>query len=171
MITPTPIHALTLSEIPSFYHLFATILSSEFSEYSATVVKYLLGKMYTKEAFHYWLDNNLKTIYVVEQDSTMAGFVVIDGPYGGVSLCRWLGVLPQYQKKGLGSLLVQGWLRLAQSQGCHKAEVAVRPDVKSFYEKNGLICEGRRKKSYFGYDQYIFGKVIGEVHEENLLRY
>jgi GNAT superfamily N-acetyltransferase len=79
---------------------------------------------------------------------------------GGVSLLRWLGVKRTHQKKGLGRQLITAWLKLATDQGCHKAEVAAQPEAKEFYAKVGLNLEGHRIKSYFGIDQYIFGKVL-----------
>jgi GNAT superfamily N-acetyltransferase len=102
----------------------------------------------------------MKFIFVPKVDNQIVGFAVVDEPYGGVSLLRWLGVRKEFQKHGIGSALIHNWIDLARQQHCHKAEVAAQPEAKEFYAKMGLELEGHRKKSYFGIDQYIFGKVL-----------
>lgn len=158
------IFLLKHDQLDSFLGVFEHILSTEFPGYSKNVVRYFLDKIYTKHNFSWWLTQG-QTILVAQDNETIVGFAVIDAPYGGVSLCRWLGVLKSFQKKGKGTQLVQAWIKNAVSQGCHKVEVAGQPEAKGFYEKMGLALEGKRTLSYFGIDQYIFGKVIGIPHE------
>ena len=164
------IHILKKNELDIFFSAFSHILTTEFTQYQKNVVRYLLDKIYSLDNYKYWLENNLKTILVARENDTIIGFTVIDEPYGGVSLCRWLGVSKSYQNKGIGSALVKKWLEFATSQGCHKAELAAVTSAKCCYEKAGLELEGLRKLSYFGIDQYIFGKIIGEVKESTIIR-
>jgi len=165
MITP-----LTYAELPSFFPVFSSVLSNEFPSYSKKTVRYLLEEMYTPTNFTYWLKNRLKTIFVAKNEAqTIIGFAVIDEPYGGVSLCRWLGVVKEYQKMGVGSALVEMWIEQAIKTRCHKVELAAQPTAREFYEKAGLTLEGLRKKSYFGIDQYVFGKVVADPQANKLL--
>ncbi len=147
--------------VGEFITLFQTILKHEFPGYSAESLAYFFTQGYTKSNFSYWISNKMKTVLMAyDETSIPLGFAVIDESYGGVSLCRWLGVLKTHQKKGIGRLLITTWEEIAKKQNCHKLELAAQPQAKEFYEKVGLICEGFRKKSYFGIDQYIFGKIL-----------
>lgn len=154
------IEAMSSSQLPEFWLLFKTVLETEFPGYSKETVRNFLEKYYSEANFRYYLDNKLKNILIAKNGEKMVGFAVIDEPYGGVSLLRWLGVQKEYQKKGVGKQLITSWLEQAIERGAHKAEVAAQPEAKEFYEKVGLEFEGHRKKSYFGIDQYIFGKVL-----------
>ena len=151
---------LTLSDLHPFWLLFKEVLETEFPGYSKDTVSNFLNKLYTEASYRYYLENDLKSILVARDNGEMIGFAVIDEPYGGVSLLRWLGVKKQYQKKGIGKQLIRVWLETAVKQGCHKAEVAAQPEAKEFYAKSGLELEGYRKQSYFGIDQYLFGKAL-----------
>lgn len=154
------ISKLTTTQNSTFYPLFVSILRSEFPGYTTITLDYLLEKVYTEQNFYYWLQEDLKTILVASIDDTFVGFAVIDSLYGGVSLLRWLGVSKEHQRKGIGKRIIIEWEKIALTQGAHKMEVASQPEAREFYAKAGLNLEGKRIKSYFGIDQYIFGKVI-----------
>jgi len=168
---PLLISTLTKDDVGGFFPVFATAMKTVFPCYSGKIIDFFLERVYTPINFVYWLNNNLKTVIVAKQNSQIVGFAVIDQPYGGVSFCRWLAVLPQHQKKGVGTKLVESWEDLAKKQGCHKLELASQPLAKKFYEKAGLILEGERKLSYFGVDQFVFGKIINKPNEENTIKY
>jgi len=158
----THIQLLNNSDLHEFWLLFKELLESDFPGYTKETVRNFLNNLYNEINFKYYLSNNLKSILVAKKNNEIVAFAVIDEPYGGVSLLRWLGVKKQFQKKGIGKQLVQAWFELARQQHAHKAEVAAQPEAKAFYTKAGLELEGHRKKSYFGIDQYIFGKVLSE---------
>lgn len=163
------IEPLKTDDMHEFWSTFKDVLQSEFPGYTKKVVDHFLKNLYSERNFHYYLQTGQKSIFVAKINGTIVGFAVIDEPYGGVSLCRWLGVKRELQKQGIGSALIQTWLELAKKQGCHKAEVAAQPEAKEFYEKVGLALEGKRKKSYFGIDQYIFGQVLAEPKENFII--
>lgn len=156
------IHAIHQTEVDRFWNLFVEILQSQFPGYSKKVLSFMTEKIYTRTAFIYWLSQSMKTVFVATDKTVPVGFAVIDEPYGGVSFCRWLGLKPEYQRKGIGTSLINIWIDHAVSSGCHKVEVAAQPVARDFYKKVGLTEEGMRKSSYFGIDQYVFGKVIGQ---------
>jgi len=162
---------LKKEDIGSFYPVFAQAIQNLFPSYTPKTADFLLNKVYTPTNFIYWLSRDLKTIFTAEVAQEVAGFAIVDQPYGGVSFCRWLAVLPKHQKKGLGKKLIEAWITLAKSQGCHKIELASQPLAKIFYEKAGLSLEGERKLSYFGVNQFIFGKVINKIDERLMLKY
>lgn len=164
------INSITHSEVDIFWNLFVEILESQFPGYSKKVITFMVEKIYSRNFFIYWLNHSIKTVFLVYADNKAVGFAVIDEPYGGVSFCRWLGIKKEYQRQGIGTKLIQKWLDLARQSGCHKAEVAAQPTARDFYKKVGLVEEGMRVCSYFGIDQYVFGKVIGKPNDEVMTR-
>lgn len=166
----TRVIKLAPQEVKDFWLVFAELLRTKFPGYSEKIIRYFLEKIYTQSSYVYWLENNMKTVLVAKDNEIIVGFAVIDEPYGGVSFCRWLGVKQEYQKKGIGTMLINAWIDLAKSQHCHKVEIASQPEAKDFYEKVGLNQEGERKLSYFGITQYVFGKVIGKPDEEEMTK-
>ncbi|OGD52801.1 hypothetical protein A3J78_02160 [Candidatus Beckwithbacteria bacterium RBG_13_35_6] len=164
------VEALKLQELDSFWQVFKIVLSKDFPGYSPKVVDYFLNKLYNQASFNYWLNSGYKTVLVAKFGNTIIGFAVIDKPYGGVCFCRWLGILKNFRKKGAGKKIIAAWIQYAKEYGCHKVEVASQPNAKIFYQKCNLDFEGKRKLSYFGIDQYIFGKVISEQNDEVMIR-
>jgi GNAT superfamily N-acetyltransferase len=165
----TTIKRIKKDSVFHFWQLFKKILHQGFSDYSPKVREFFLKQVYTPSAFIYWIKNKQKTVFVAYQDEKPVGYAVIDRPYGGVCFCRWLGVLEEQQKKGIGRKLVEQWLEYAKSQRCHKVEIASQISAAPFYQKVGLDKEGERKLSYFGIDQIIFGKVIGKPDQEAMV--
>lgn len=164
---------LNKQDVNQFLPVFAQILETEFPGYTKNVVRYFLDKIYTKINFEWWLSQRQKIIIATipgENPIDIVGFAVIDAPYGGVSFCRWLGLKKEYQHKGIGTQIIDKWRELAIQSGCHKMEVASQPTAKEFYAKMGLKLEGIRQLSYFGIDQYIYGKVIGLPTDEVMTR-
>jgi ribosomal protein S18 acetylase RimI-like enzyme len=165
------IRSISAQDIDPFHALFTQVLSTDFPNYSPIVLNHFFNTTYSKLNFLYWIENKLKSVLVaIENTETFVGFAVIDDPYGGVSLCRWLGVAKNKQRSGIGSRLVETWIDLAKKQGCHKAEVASQPQARGFYQKAGLQEEGMRKCSYFGIDQYLFGLTIGSPNQAILIK-
>lgn len=164
------IRAIDQTEIDPFWNLFVEILQTQFPGYTKKVLRFMIEKIYTRTSYIYWLNKSMKTVFLATDNNSAIGFIVIDEPYGGVSFCRWLGLKPEYQRKGIGTQLIKIWIDHAISEGCHKIEVAAQPTAQKFYKKVGLAEEGLRKSSYFGIDQSVFGKVIGKPNDEIMTR-
>jgi len=161
---------LTQSDVKDFYDTFSEVIRSEFPGYTPKVVEYLLSKIYSRYAYEYWIRNNLKTVVIAKVNNEIVGFADIDNPYGGVSLLRRLGVKKEHQRAGIGSKLIKAWEELARTQHAHKMEVAAQPEAKEFYAKMGLKLEGMREKSFFGINQYIFGKILSDPSDEGITK-
>ena len=162
------IEKLQASQISRFHRLFVELMREGF-DYAPKIKEYFITRRYTVANFKYWLKNDYKGVLVAEEKDII-GFLVYDMPYGGVLLCRWLGVLKEYRGRGAGKMLVEQAVREAKALGCHKIELAGHLKAKEFYEKCGFKLEGFREKSYFGEDQYLFGKIVGEMEEERILK-
>ena len=163
------IQKISPSQIPQFYQVFRQVMGEGF-DYTPRIKKYFITRRYTIANFKYWLENDYKGVFVVEEKDII-GFLVYDMPYGGVLLCRWLGVLKEYRGEGAGRMLIEQAVREARVLGCHKIELAGQLKAKKFYEKCGFKMEGFREKSYFGEDQYLFGRVIGELDEQKVVNF
>ena len=161
---------LSQQDVDKFYPVYSSVLKTEFPGYSSDVINYLLNRIYTPASLKFWIQKNEKFIYAALHDDQIVGFALIDLPYGGVSFCRWLGVVTQYQKQGCGTELIAAGQKHACAYHAHKMEVASQPEAKEFYEKIGFIFEGLRKSSYFGIDQYLFGKIIAQPNSTNMTR-
>ena len=182
------IEKLTFQDLDLFWQVFSKVLQTDFPGYTKAVVDYFLNKAYTRANFNYWLSTDWKIVLAAKTEghpkallpekgptastfrhvgfrAGIIGFAVLDKPYGGVCFCRWLGVLAEFRNQGVGKKLIEAWLNYAKNSGCHKAEVASQPEAKDFYKKCNLDLEGKRKLSYFGIDQYIFGRVINQPRD------
>jgi GNAT superfamily N-acetyltransferase len=164
------IEKLQFRDLDSFWQVFSQLLQTDFPGYSKRVVDFFLNKIYIKDNFRQWLMTGWKIVLLAKRDGQAVGFAVLDKPYGGVCFCRWLGVLKDYRKKGVGKRLIQETINYAKNYGCHKIELASQSEAKKFYQKTGLVLEGRRDVSYFGIDQFIFGKVIGQPKDEVMVK-
>lgn len=159
------IEKLRKRNLAEFWRVFAVLLRNDFSGYTKRVVNNFLNNTYTQRCFDYWLTTGWKEILVAKRSWKIIGFLVFDKPYGGVCFCRWLGVLPEFRKKNIGKKLIERWIGLSRDYGCHKVELASQSSSRNFYSKAGLKLEGKRRLSYFGIDQYIFGKVIAKPND------
>lgn len=164
------IEKLQPRDLDAFWQVFSQVLRSDFPGYTKAVINYFLNRIYTKKAFNYWLLSSWKIVLVAKLEERIVGFAVLDKPYGGVCFCRWLGILKGFRNKGIGKRLIKEWINYATSLGCHKVELASQPEAKDFYKKCNLDLEGKRQMSYFGIDQFIFGKVIGKPKDEAMTR-
>jgi len=164
------IEELQAKEVDFFWPVFSQIIKTGFPGYSSAVVDYFLSKIYTPQAFKQWLATGWKSILVAKKKAMIVGFAVLDKPYGGVSFCRWLAVVENSRRQGIGRKLISSWLALAKEKGCHKLEIASQPEAKDFYQQIGLELEGKRSLSYFAIDQFIFGKVIGRPSDQAMTK-
>lgn len=173
------VEKLKREDLDEFWQAFSQVMKKDFPGYSKVVVDYFLTRMYSKHNFDFWLKTGWKIVLAAHaknakdvdaKGAEIAGFAVLDKPYGGVCFCRWLGVLPELRKNGIGKRLIEAWINYAENYGCHKVEIASQSESKEFYRKCGLNLEGKRNLSYFGIDQFIFGKVIGEPEDGVMIR-
>lgn len=164
------IDTLSTQGINEFYQVFTTVLKEDFPGYTQAVINYFLTKAYNISSYHYWITTGWKIVFIAREEGKIIGFAVVDKPYGGVCFCRWLGVLKDFRQKGAGIMLIQKWEEYAKTYGCHKIEIASQPEAKPFYDKCRLNLEGMRKLSYFGIDQYIYGKVLANPKDEIMIK-
>ena len=104
-------------------------------------------------------------IFVAESDGRVVGFLMLEWPGTGwnrTAEIGWVAVLPENQRKGIGSALMARMEGHARNKGFRK--VYVEPSVENktpihFYVENGYKPEAIRKDWYRdGEDSVILGK-------------
>lgn len=164
------IEFLKQNEVSEFCQVFNKLLIADFPGYSKKVIDFLLNKVYTPQAFAYWLTIGWRPVILAKVNNKIVGFAVMDKPYGGVAFLRWLGVLKEFRHQGVGKHLIQSVVVYAKDYGCHKLEVAAQTQASEFYRKVGLELEGKRRLSYFGIDHFIYGKILGVPKDEVMIK-
>lgn len=154
------IREVTKGEIDRFYLVFSSVLKEGFPEYSQKLVDFFLTKDFSQEVFKKDYCRQLTILSAIEEEK-IVGFLVFDKLYGGVSYCNWLGVVKEYRGRGIGRQLMEKWEEAVLSAGGHKLLLLTQAEKnRVFYQKCGFNQEGFEKKSWFGLDSWIFGKVI-----------
>ena len=104
-------------------------------------------------------------IFVAGVDGKIVGFLMLQWPGTGwnrIAEIGWIAVLPDYQKKGIGSSLIQKMEQYAKEKGMRKVYVEPSSENKiavHFYIENGYKPEGMRKDWYRdGEDSVMLGK-------------
>ena len=97
---------------------------------------------------------------------------VVDGKIVGTvtghigTMCmhvKSFAVVPQYQCKGIGSLLLSTLESIARDSGCHKISLCTAwsmIEAAQLYAKLGYIMEGYLRDQFFGEDLAVFGKCL-----------
>ena len=103
------------------------------------------------------MDNTLFRVSVFDGDKIIAMARVI----GDISLCYYIKdviVLPEYQGKGIGRMLIEELLNFINTQGVPDTHISVElcamPDKIPFYEKFGFSAnEAKRLRIMYHVDQ------------------
>ncbi len=83
-----------------------------------------------------------------------------------------LAVNPQYQRQGLGQMLLNSLLKIAQSRGLERATLEVRPSnlaALSLYEKFGFQIAGTRRRYYKDNDEDALILWLGGIQDPKFL--
>lgn len=165
------INKLKTSDIDKFFKVFCNVIGEGFPEYSPQLIEFILKKDFSKKYFLSKLKEKEINILTASQGSEIVGFLVEEKIYGGVGYCNWLGVIKQKRGKGIGRSLLQKWEKEIKNKGGHKLMLITQAEKdRGFYKKCGFDEEGYEKKSWFGLDSWIFGKVISEFKPRSTYR-
>lgn len=159
------------SEAEKVYEVFSSILKDSFPEYSPRLIKFFLTKDFPPSSWRKKLEGNKITVFGAYDRGRIVGILVTDKLYGGVSYCTWLGVLKEFQGRGIGRKLVEKWEQKIKKIGGHKLMLITQEETnRGFYKKLRFNEEGFEEKSWFGLDCWKFGKVIGEPKPDIFLK-
>ncbi len=164
------VRRITKNEIKPFQKFFQRIISEAFTEYPPEVLDFFINKDFADAFLKKSLEKWDYVVLLAIDNSEIIGFLVREKLYGGVSFCTWLAVDQKYRGQGIGSKLVDFWEKEVLKEKGHKLMlVAPSEEACRFYLKKGFEEEGYEKKSWFGLDYWIFGKIIAEPHPEVFL--
>ncbi len=158
---------MTIIDLPAlrldeFYQVFSELMHEGYADFPLELREYFLSKDYPQASFSFWLERNVRKILVALEDDKIAGFLIGDHTYGGVGFISWLGVLPSFRRRQFASALLQEYEKYAKSKNAHLLELFAGNNVKAFYERLGFTCVGHREHGYYGQENNIMDKVIGE---------
>jgi ribosomal protein S18 acetylase RimI-like enzyme len=165
------IEKLVLKDLNGFFKVFEEVIREGFPYYSKNLQDYFTKKDYSKKVFTKNLKEKKRAIFIALVGGEMTGFLVADKPYGGVSFAPWLGVKREFRGKGVGRKLMSYWEKWAKRKGAHSLLLSTsNRKTKDFYLKCGFKYFGTEKKTYFGLDHHVFGKLISKPNERKILR-
>lgn len=166
------VRSIDEKDIDTFYDIFVRCLKTEYPEYSEKMINHFLTRQqsFTKENIAFWLKNHFNYAFLGYIDTELAGFALGRNVDLGVSFLSWLGILPEFQRKGLGRKLLESWETFSKEKGAHVIHVYSFARDLPFYEKCGYHVLALDKKAWFGVDHYILRKHIQEPREENYLK-
>jgi GNAT superfamily N-acetyltransferase len=152
----------TIKDIEMFWNLFRSSVKNLFPEYSVSVkaINEIFRKRFSKNVFRQRIQEKNLIVLIASRGKNPAGFLVANLPSGGMSLVIWLAVIANFQKIGIGSLLLRKYERIAKKQEIHKINLWTYKRNLSFYKKNGYKLAGFIPKAYYGVDGYILYKSI-----------
>jgi len=98
-------------------------------------------------------------LLAAREDGAIAGLLVGTAPEGGVATIVWVLVDPKRQRRHIGSKLMDEACRRYTEMSAHKVKLTV-PDEQTvkFYEKQGLVVEGRHPNHWWKMDFWAMGK-------------
>lgn len=144
-----------------FFELYKAIAESDFNKWSREAKDRWYSVDYSLEYWKDLLTEGELPIFVAFNNVTMLGYVMLEGINFGVGYLGWIGVLKEFQGKGIGKQLIAAIEKWARENGIHKLELETQePELQAFYEKQGFVLEGIRKNSWQHLDNYMFGKVL-----------
>ena len=76
---------------------------------------------------------------LLRKDGLALGTVRLDLSNGAAGVVRLVAIMPEYQRQGLGRILMSEVERLSAKHGLERLEVHAAPDAVPFYEKLGWV--------------------------------
>jgi len=165
------IRRITEEDFLDFWLVFKRVIMEGFPEYPLSVRQFFVGKDFVNT----YLKKEIKDwdfmVWLAKEAREILGFLVVEELYGGVSYADWIGVLPEYQGRGVGSGLIHFWEEKVLEEKGHKLLLlAPSNGRKQFYLKLGFKEEGLEEKSWYGVNHWLFGKLIASPESKVILK-
>ncbi len=159
----------TSDQIEEFYSFFSKSVTELFPEYTVLTREYFIEKDYTKEWMKGVISKQDKILFVARNGKDIAGYLLVNKVYGGVSVASWLAVFKDYQKIGVASTLMKMWESFAIDNHAHALQLWTTDKNVSFYIKRGFVNAGIFKDGWFGIDMPMLYKPLRKSKEKNYL--
>lgn len=117
---------------------------------TAAIENELFGVPWTEKILEENLDNKLYSVYIVQKDEEITGYICFMTVAGESELLR-IAVSTSCQRQGIAARLMDFMLEKLKTEGVRNITLEVRSRNKaaiSLYEKYGFKVEGVRKRYY-----------------------
>jgi len=111
------------------------------------------------DEWHHWL--NVHGIVIAEADDRVIGFGGIDTT--AREHLRWLYLLPEFQRSGVGSRILSDLERVAWKSGLQSIRLHATPNAVQFYAKRGYTLVPRNQQLGHDHDGVEMIKMRKEV--------
>lgn len=163
------IEDLTKDSIPSFYEVFCNLMREGYDNFSPKLQEHFINFDYPLKNWYYWYEKSLRKVLLAKSDSDeVIGFIVGDHSYGGVAFITWLGVIPEFRRKGVGTKILKEYESYVDKKSAHLIELYTFPKVQGFYERHGYHKIGVRPEGYYGRKNIIMDKKLRDWNESVL---
>jgi len=123
----------------------------------------MLRRSETIENFKRFLENKEVIILIVLDNDKIIGLATGIVREDGVGHLGFLGVSTEYRRKGVGSNLLQEYLKEAKKRNAHKVWLFTAPSLQSaikLYIKTGFVPEGYMRRHSYGLDLIFYSKFL-----------
>jgi len=159
------------SDVDKFYPFFEKSVKTQFPPYSNLITDYFLEEEYPKDYLKESIRNKNKFLYIANVDKQIAGYLLTNKNYGGISYATWFAVFPKFQKKGIASSLLLEWEKDVAKHGGHKLYLWTVKRNLEFYKKRGFTQGGFIPDAWFGKTtRYMFYKTLAKSDEKKFLK-
>ena len=153
-------------EMRGLFEVYKKSILEDYLEYSRLTKEYLAREDKINEFV-----KNAGIILGAFIERKLVGYLIARKVWGGVGYCEALGVLNEYQRKGIGTILLEKIEEYARKEGVHSIHLETYDRDLEYYKKREYKEYGFDKNSYFGADAYLMKKEIQEPKEKNYLKY
>lgn len=166
----------TLADLDKFFEYFKESLHIYFSKKNdpdddtENTLNYFHEVDYSKSKLAKDLRKKEKYLYLALDGDKIAGYLMVESSYGGMTFGHWFVVDKIYQKRSVGTKLLKMWEKDALNWGCHKLYIYTESRNREFYKNRGFTYIGFIPECYFGENSHFFYKTIQKAKEENYLR-
>ena len=168
---PFTIETLKESDIEAAITLFRYIIDELHAE-SLEVERLHFKDMYPVEEVKRRLDDKDCIYLVGKEDDKIVAFMfawISDG----VGNIHWMGVAPEYRKKGYGDKLLEETIQRFTAKGCYEAKLFTYPSEKVAYDlfqKHGFKETAFVDSRFFGINIILMVRKIATVPKEHRLK-
>jgi len=123
----------------------------------------MLRRPETFDNFKRFMENKEVIFLIALKDDEIIGLASGRVGEGGVGHLGFLGVRPEHRRKGVGSSLLQKYLKEAKKRNAHKVWLFTAPSLHSainLYVKTGFVPEGYMRRHLFGLDLIFYSKFL-----------
>jgi len=123
----------------------------------------MLRRSETLDNFKRFLEDKEVILLIALENDEIIGLAMGRVREDGVGHLGFLGVRPKHRRKGVGSTLLQEYLKEARKRNAHKVWLFTAPSLQSaikLYVKAGFIPEGYMRRHSFGLDLIFYSNFL-----------